>query len=172
LAVVAPGVLANDIDAEGQALSVRLVDGPIAGTVALHEDGSFVYDPPANFAGPDSFRYVAGDGPSEGNVATVRIDVRAVNDPPIGAPDTYTLAGRITLVVGAQGVLANDTDVDGPNLFAVVRTAPRNGVVVLAPNGWFVYVADRARPASDTFTYRPFDGIDFGAPVTVTLRGR
>jgi hypothetical protein len=35
----------------------------------------------------------------------------------------------------------------------------------------FIYDPDANNPVSDTFTYRPFDGVDLGAPVTVTLAG-
>ena len=55
LALVAPGVLVNDTDADGHALTAVLVSGPAHGTVAFNANGSFTYTPTANFNGNDSF---------------------------------------------------------------------------------------------------------------------
>src|SRR5262249_5715396 len=57
LTVTAPGVLGNDSDVDGDALSAVLVSGPAHGSLTLSADGSFVYKPAANYNGPDSFTY-------------------------------------------------------------------------------------------------------------------
>ena len=71
----AEGVLDNDTDAEGDPLTAEVVTGPTSGTLALQADGSFRYTPNANFNGSDSFTYVANDGESDSNVATVIVTV-------------------------------------------------------------------------------------------------
>ncbi|QEM44123.1 Ig-like domain-containing protein [Mycolicibacterium grossiae] len=48
-------------DPEGDAIVYRLVTGPKFGTVALADDGSYVYTPGAGFAGVDSFAIAAQD---------------------------------------------------------------------------------------------------------------
>ncbi|HEX7450163.1 MAG TPA: Ig-like domain-containing protein, partial [Pirellulales bacterium] len=58
----ATGVLANDGDPDGDALSASLVSGPSHGTLALNADGSFTYTPDAHWVGSDSFVYSASDG--------------------------------------------------------------------------------------------------------------
>jgi hypothetical protein len=75
LTVNAPGVLGNDTDADGNALTSVLVSGPSDGTLVLNADGSFTYTPDSGFAGPDSFTYKANDGTADSNVATVKIYV-------------------------------------------------------------------------------------------------
>jgi VCBS repeat-containing protein len=75
LIVVAPGVLGNDTDAEGAALSAALQRDVTNGTLSLNEDGSFSYTPNAGFIGTDSLTYVANDGADDSNVATVTITV-------------------------------------------------------------------------------------------------
>src|SRR5205823_5214791 len=45
LTVSAPGVLANDTDADSDSLSAILVSGPAHGTLGFHADGSFTYTP-------------------------------------------------------------------------------------------------------------------------------
>ena len=62
LTVAAPGVLGNDADVEGTALTAVLVSGPAHGTLTLNSNGSFTYTPDANYNGPDSFTYKASDG--------------------------------------------------------------------------------------------------------------
>jgi Bacterial Ig domain/WD40-like Beta Propeller Repeat/Beta-propeller repeat len=73
--VTTPGVLANDADVEGDALSAALVADVSNGTLALASDGSFTYTPNPNFSGADSFTYRASDGTALSNVATVQITV-------------------------------------------------------------------------------------------------
>ena len=51
LHVDAPGVLANDTDADGDALAALLVSGPAHGSLTLNADGSFTYQPAQNFSG-------------------------------------------------------------------------------------------------------------------------
>jgi hypothetical protein len=81
LTVPAPGVLANDTDAEGDRLTVLLVSGPASGGLVLNPDGSFTYTPNPDFVGTDSFNYRATDGTNSSNVATVTIGVRDATGP-------------------------------------------------------------------------------------------
>ncbi len=75
LTVDAPGILANDVDGDGDPLVALLVDGPSHGTLALEIDGSFTYTPDADFSGVDGFTYRANDGQADSNQATVTITV-------------------------------------------------------------------------------------------------
>ncbi|MCA9148976.1 MAG: tandem-95 repeat protein, partial [Planctomycetales bacterium] len=62
LTIAASGVLSNDTDVDGDALSANVVSGPANGSLTLNTDGSFTYTPDANFNGTDSFTYQASDG--------------------------------------------------------------------------------------------------------------
>jgi hypothetical protein len=75
LSVDAPGVLANDSDPDGDALTAAVVGQPASGTVTLLPDGSFTYVPNAGFTGQDAFTYAASDGTDTSAPATVTIDV-------------------------------------------------------------------------------------------------
>ncbi|MHC5112464.1 MAG: cadherin-like domain-containing protein [Planctomycetota bacterium] len=91
LVVGAPGVLANDTDADGDPLSVMDPELVTAsnGSLALSSDGSFTYDPNSDYCGPDSFTYMVADDPPaarpllDSHTATVSITVTCVNDPPV-----------------------------------------------------------------------------------------
>lgn len=80
LSMAAPGVLENDSDPEGDSLSALLDQGPSAGDLSLHADGSFSYTPMAGFYGPDNFLYHAWDGHSSSGTVSVDISVSA---PPV-----------------------------------------------------------------------------------------
>ncbi len=73
-------VLANDSDADGDALSVTGLTAPAHGTATLNADGTVTYSPNAGFSGTDTFTYRAFDGTDAGNVATVTVEV--INRPP------------------------------------------------------------------------------------------
>jgi VCBS repeat-containing protein len=126
------GVLANDTDAEGSPLAAALMAGPTNGTLALNADGSFTYIPNADFFGTDSFTYVASDGASEGNVATVTISIDPVNDLPVATNDSFSTDEDVELVGGS--VLANDTDVDGDPLFAELQSGAQHGTLNRGPS--------------------------------------
>jgi len=58
LVVPAPGILENDTDPNpADTLVTDLREGPKFGTLALGEDGSFIYQPDPGFFGEDSFVY-------------------------------------------------------------------------------------------------------------------
>jgi hypothetical protein len=76
------GVLRNDVDPEGELLSVSDASDPPNGEVTLNADGSFSYNPEVNFFGDDRFTYTARDPHGKSSTATVTIHVASVNDPP------------------------------------------------------------------------------------------
>src|SRR5262249_33915416 len=73
-----PGVLANDTDADGNALTAAIQSGPAHGTLALNANGSFTYTPDANWDGADSFTYRVADGHGGTATGTVNLTVAAV----------------------------------------------------------------------------------------------
>jgi ELWxxDGT repeat protein/VCBS repeat-containing protein len=159
LVVAASGVLANDVDVEGDVLTAAMVSSPAHGALALAADGSFTYTPNADFNGGDSFTYIATDqGGAESNVATVLITIAPVNDAPVAANDSYATTQDTPLIVAAPGVLGNDTDAEGGVLTAVLATDPANGTVSLGADGSFTYTPNPGFAGNDSFTYRASDG--------------
>ena len=102
-----------------------LVSGPTHGALTLNADGSFTYQPDANYSGPDSFVYHASDGTLQSGDTSVTLDVTAVADPPTAGADGYTIAEDTLLTVTAPGVLGNDADPDGDDRSAPCSSAAR-----------------------------------------------
>src|SRR5207247_2106492 len=105
LTVSAPGVLAEDSDADGDALSAALVSNPTHGTLTLNSDGSLVYQPALLSLHAARPIYKASDGQAQSDVATVTITVTPANDAPLAAnDDSYTTPEDTQLTVSAPGV--------------------------------------------------------------------
>ncbi|MEZ4867016.1 MAG: tandem-95 repeat protein [Caldilineaceae bacterium] len=125
LTIPAPGVLSNDSDADGDALTAVEVSAPSNGTLTFNSDGSFTYVPNAGFTGVDSFTYLANDGSGDSNVATVIITVNAVSTPfaTCGGYDVFETAPGVYIAPSFTGNLIVGTDgddwligTDGPDL--------------------------------------------------------
>jgi FtsP/CotA-like multicopper oxidase with cupredoxin domain len=151
------GVLLNDFDADGNALTAALASGPSGGTLALRPNGSFTFT--AASAGTYTFSYTASDGTASSASALVTITVAApVNKSPVAVDDgaSTTRNGTVTITV-----LANDYDTDGTLNAASVAivTAPLHGTTTVLADGRIRYV-NRSWKGTDTFSYRVRDNLN------------
>ncbi len=73
LNVGAPGLLANDTDADGDSLTAVLDTDVSHGSLTVNTDGSFAYTPAGGWVGTDTFTYHANDGADNSNQANVSI---------------------------------------------------------------------------------------------------
>jgi len=149
-------------DVDGDALTFSAFGpGPVHGALALAPDGSFTYTPDDDFFGTDVFGFRVSDGITSSLAAVVTIHVAPVNDAPVAAPESYDLVEDEPLdlsVFGpAFGVLANDVDVDGDALTAILASQAAHGTVVLDANGTFLYTPNADFFGGDTFTYQARD---------------
>ncbi len=171
LAVAAPGVLANDVDPNGLALTATIVSQPSQGTLAFHGDGSFTYTPAPGFAGTDSFVYVASDGQLSSNNATVTLVVAGISMPtlPVAVDHSYAALEGHSLTVAAPGVLAGNSSPSGLPLAATLATPAARGQISLNRDGSFTYVPAAGFAGADSFTYTTSDGLATSQAATVTL---
>ena len=153
----AGGLLANDTDIDGDALSVVSFVAPSNGTLNVATDGSFTYNPNAGFVGSETLNYTITDGVTV-DTGTFVIDV--TNIAPVANNDAYSVKANETLVVNAAGgVLANDTDADGDALSVVSFTAPSNGVINMTTDGAFTYNPNAGFVGTETLNYTITDGV-------------
>ncbi len=154
LTVNAAGVLANDTDADGNALTAVLNTTTTNGVLALASNGSFVYTPNANFNGTDSFTYHANDGQADSSTVTVTITVSPVNDAPVAQNLSLTTPENTPIT---SGVVA--TDVDGNALTFATTSNTTNGTLTFSQStGAFTYTPGVSFTGLDSFTFKANDG--------------
>ena len=160
------GVLANDADVDGDALTAELVDGPAFGTLAFNADGTFTYTPNANFNGTDSFSYRVSDGSLDSGLTSVDLAVAPADDAPVAADDVF-----VALEDGpiSSSVIGNDADADGEALTASLLSGPSHGALDFAADGSFIYTPAPDFNGIDSFTYQASDGNSGSNAATVTL---
>ncbi|MDH3606772.1 MAG: Ig-like domain-containing protein, partial [Acidimicrobiia bacterium] len=161
--LVAP--LSNDSDPDGDALFVSWIDAPINGTLTSNGDGTFTYQPAADFNGTESLSYGISDGRGGTDVASVVLDIRAVNDLPVTPSIEVDLefAPELTIPIPA-GVIDPDGDA-----YDITVGPPDNGTVGLTPGG-FRYVPVPEWNGTDTFTYVVTDSNGGSSTGIVTVR--
>ena len=159
-------VLANDTDADGDALSVSaatLVSGQ--GTVT-HQPSSVDFVPGTDFNGPASIQYVATDGHAT-DTATIDVTVEPVNDAPVAVADSASTAEDTVVVID---VLANDSDVDGDVLSISSATVQAGGGNVVVSGDVLEYTPPANSTAEATLDYVVTDGaLNDNAQVTVQI---
>ncbi|HNL97161.1 MAG TPA: Ig-like domain-containing protein, partial [Accumulibacter sp.] len=161
-------VRGNDSDVDGDALRVELLSPPASGQLLAQADGSFVYTPIASFSGEDSFTYRLSDGLALSGVATVRLQVAAVNQAPVAEDDSATTDEDTPVTVT---VLANDRDPDGDALVVALLTPPQHGSAVAHADGSITYTPAADFFGADQFSYslRDDQGRAASASVAVTV---
>jgi len=148
------GVLANDLDVDGDPLSAVKVDDPAHGALVLNEDGTFLYTPDTNFFGDDSFTYQAQDPSGERSlVTTVSLFVENQNDAPVASDVTPATDEDTPL----EAILPA-SDPDGDALTFEILTGPTHGTLDLLDDGAFRYTPAQDYFGADAFTFRASDG--------------
>ena len=155
----------NDVEGDGDALTVTLVADVTVGTLTLDSDGTFTYVPATDYLGFDSFTYQLCD--TDGcDEAVVTIEVQIPNDPPVANDDTYT-TNEDTALNGNVG--DNDTDPDADILAFTLNTSTTNGTLIFTVDGTFSYSPNAEFFGTDSFTYTACDDLGECDQATVTI---
>jgi hypothetical protein len=117
---------------------------------------------------------VTGWGTPVANRVAAHLVFGPVDQPPVAHDDTYTVQADAPfglVVNAANGVLANDTDLENDPLTAQWLNAPAHGRLSFEDDGSFIYVPDRGFFGQDSFTYfaMDVDGISNVATVIVNV---
>lgn len=134
-----PGVATGDSDHENDTLTFALATQASHGTVTLAADGSFTYQPTANYFGADSFTYTVSDPFGGTDTGTATIAVQSVNDAPTvlgGGPYAVDEGGSIALAGSANDVdhasgLVIEWDLDNNGVFETTGANPTYSAAAL-----------------------------------------
>ena len=167
---VAIDVLANDTDANDDALTISTATDGVRGSTTV-VGGQVAYVPDPDTHGVDTFAYAIDDGTGRTASASVVVTVTPVNDPPTAADDAATTAEDTSVTID---VLANDTDIDtgdtvGIDSFDVAGIT--DGTLTDDGGGQFTFTPDPDWSGTQTFTYTITDdaGATATADVTITV---
>lgn len=155
-------IVANDLDVDGEAVTVIAVTQGSLGAVTLNANGSVTYIPAPNANGADAFTYTVRDGAGLTDTATVTVAVAAVNDAPVAVADAATTREGAPVTIS---VLANDSDIEG-NTLSVTSVS---GSAVIHPDGTVTYTPAANFNGTASFTYTVSDGQGGTATGTVTV---
>ena len=147
---------ANDVDGNLNPNSFVVLDNPINGTIIMNPNGTYTYTPNPNFNGKDSVHYGVCDLAGVCASATIILTINAVNDAPT-LSNMSPSGQEDTPVTG--NVAPNAADADGnlnPNSFGVTDS-PKNGTIIMNPNGTFVYTPKPNFTGVDSVHYKVCD---------------
>ena len=170
-------------DVDGDTLSVANLTAT-NGTLTNNNNGSYTFNPTANYNGLVNLSYNVIDGQGGAVAATNSFNLTAVNDLPTVTNATQSLTGGTTLTLPNTVFTSNYSDLETPYIVKVkITTLPSNGVLALnnvaITQNQEILAADLAqltyKPTADfsgtnTFTWQGSDGTDYSTnSATVTL---
>lgn len=166
-------VLANDLDPNGDELSVVEVTGVPSTSGATAEPSSggrgVVFRPAPGFRGTISFQVRVSDPDGLRDDSSVKVTVDdAGNAAPVANEDKAdAAAGRMTMI----DVLANDTDPDGDSI-ALTKVTMKSGTgqVALTQAGAVAFSPDAAGEATFSYVVQDERGLTGTGTVTVTVK--
>jgi hypothetical protein len=171
-------LLANDIERDGETLSVVAVGASHGGNARLLENNTVLFEPSANFNGEAWFNYRISDGHGGSDWARATIVYQAVNDRPIARDDHYSdadfpflrgLEDR-SIEIPIWQLLRNDGDVEGSAIkFENIGNVLR-GDVVFTDRGSLIFTPDQDFWGEASFHYVISDPEGAVDDAKVTLR--
>lgn len=154
-------IVLSGSDSESNPLTFDITAPPKHGV--LSGDAPYVtYMPDTNYIGPDRLRFTVSDGEFTSDPAPVTIAIAPKNALPVATNQT------VTIPIGGPGLVQlNVGDPDGDPIEIVILKGPRVGRL-FGSGTVFTYLPNTSY-AADVFTYKPWDGRNFGAEAQVRI---
>jgi len=164
-------------DSDDDSLTYSIVSQPTMGSAVITDaaTGAYTYTPDPDQNGLDNFTFIANDGPSDSNIATVTVTVNPVNDPPVASgscgstlqSDPAPYSGTLS-ATDLDSALLSYSLPDGSTDTSL--TTAKGEITLDSTTGDFTYKplidGDRGR---DTFTYQVIDTDGGVATATETV---
>jgi hypothetical protein len=161
---VTVNVVTNDTDPDSNTLTITNLSIPANGSVVNNGNGTITYTPTLDFSGLDSFTYTVSDSNGGTDVATVNVNVTAVNDTPTldsipnPAPIGEDSGLQMFTLEGISTGAANETQ-------TITITAVSSNPSII-PNPTITYTSPNS---TGTLSYTPIANANGSAVITVTV---
>ncbi len=157
---VAGNVLTNDVEPDGQPLTVTSNSPASFGFVTLNAAGDFTYTHGGSESTGDSFTYQVCDNevPPKCDSADVTFTITPVNDAPVALPQTVVTDGTTNPV----SITLTGTDAEGGPLAFSITSGPTQGTLSAVTNvppfaATVTYTPNSANDLEDSFTFEVED---------------
>ena len=145
----------NDVDADGDVLSISAVGEAVNGKVRL-EGSTVAFEHDGSETTEASFTYTLSDGAAT-DTAVVVVIVTPVNDPPTAASDSVSVDEGGVVMLQVSELLRNDVDPDSDSLSIEEVGDAVNGKVRLEAET-VIFEHDGSEASRGSFTYSVGDG--------------
>ncbi|MGB3165783.1 MAG: calcium-binding protein, partial [Alteraurantiacibacter sp.] len=162
IVINADQLVANDLDVDGDALSMAGVRNASGGTARLLDNQTVLFTPKSNFNGDASFEYLVSDGQGGFAWAKATLAYQAVNDNPVARDDSYRSDQFAYILRGPEDVpievpiielLKNDYDIEGFAVKFENASAAVNGDIEITDRGTIIFTPDENFWGEASFAY-------------------
>jgi hypothetical protein len=152
-------LLANDVDIEGDSLSITGIVTSNYGTAMFDAASQTIsFSPFKDYSGPANFTYTVSDGKGGTANATMHLTINPVNDAPVAVGELLGGVEDTQFKVAIASLLANDSDVDGDSL-SIFGVSGGPGVQSVWIDGGYIYMNPQPNfYGNASFNYTISDG--------------
>lgn len=164
---VISGLIDNDIVENNARITSFDSESSNGGVITDNRDGTYSYEPPADFTGQDTFTYDLCDreDPVNCSTATVTITVTDAGEPKAEDDEKYT----VMAVSRTFFDLAANDDIVDDAVISSVDASMSQGTAVLNEDGSITYTPGNGFKGTDTFTYSLCDDDEDATCATATV---
>ncbi len=145
--------MSNDVDPDGNTLTMSIVDHPQSGNASVNGDTLF-FNPNSNFTGMDSMLYAVCDDLGYCDTAFISLVIQPINDAPVAIDDYKSVEPNTTKNIDVQ---ENDYDVDNDTLITNLVVLPQHGMASILNVDSIQYQPNLAYFGQDSLSYRICD---------------
>lgn len=164
-------LLANDVDVDGDNLSVTALSQPRGGTVAVTGGNVVTFQPENAFAGPTSFNYRVTDAGGVTSDATARLVAGDFPGVVFLADETTPGTRELHFYDGFRTVRVNTALQAGASVYRFSLASDHRHIAYVVHTASFeqVFLSDIAQPGSARQVYQTFGTPQFSIATEVTL---
>ncbi len=135
---------------------------PLHGTLFV-KSTYLLYKPNKDYYGNDKFKFFIKKNQETSNIATVSIDIKAVNDIPLSYDQNITILEDTNTTITLQG-----NDKESKNLKYLIIKKPKHGIIAgKAPN--IIYIPKNGYLGEDSFYYCVSDSQAKSKPAKISI---